>query len=143
MLKKILSLGTPSAMPMFFEIAVFTAAIWLSGLLGKNPQAANQIALNLSSMTFMIAIGLSVTSMIRVGNQKGLENYRELRRIAMSIFLLAMILATFFALLFFAFRHQLPKVYVDFDDVTNFKDNLEVVNIATQLLFIAGNFSNK
>lgn len=140
MLKKILSLGTPSAMQMFFEIAVFTAAIWLSGLLGKNPQAANQIALNLSSMTFMIAIGLSVTSMIRVGNQKGLENYRELRRIAMSIFLLAMILATFFALLFFAFRHQLPKVYVDFDDVTNFKDNLEVVNIATQLLFIAAIF---
>ena len=125
---------------MFFEIAVFTAAIWLSGLLGKNPQAANQIALNLSSMTFMIAIGLSVTSMIRVGNQKGLENYRELRRIAMSIFLLALILATFFAILFFTFRHQLPKVYVDFDDVTNFKDNLEVVNIATQLLFIAAIF---
>ncbi|NND62740.1 MAG: MATE family efflux transporter, partial [Flavobacteriaceae bacterium] len=53
MLKKILSLGFPSALQMFFEVAIFTAAIWLSGILGKNPQAANQIALNLSSMTFM------------------------------------------------------------------------------------------
>src|SRR5690606_19930224 len=78
MLKKIINLGTPSAMQMFFEVAIFTAAIWLSGLLGKNPQAANQIALNLASMTFMVAMGLSVASMIRVGNQKGLKNYVEL-----------------------------------------------------------------
>ena len=70
MLKNILSLGSPSAMQMFFEVAIFTSAIWLSGLLGKNPQAANQIALNLSSMTFMVATGLSVACMIRVGNQK-------------------------------------------------------------------------
>lgn len=140
MLRKIISLGAPSAMQMFFEVAIFTAAIWLSGLLGKNPQAANQIALNLSSMTFMVAMGLSVASMIRVGNQKGLQNYRELRRIAFSIFLLAFILATVFALMFFAFRHQLPKIYVDFDDVVNFADNMEVVSIATQLLLAAAIF---
>ena len=55
---------------MFFEIT-FTSAIWISGLLGKNPQAANQIALNLTSMTYMVALGLGVTAMIRVGNEKG------------------------------------------------------------------------
>lgn len=54
----------------------------MSGVLGKNPQAANQIALNLASMTFMVASGLSVASMIRIGNQKGLKNFVELRRIA-------------------------------------------------------------
>ena len=43
MLIKISNLGFPSAMQMFFEVAIFTAAIWLSGLLGKNAQAANQI----------------------------------------------------------------------------------------------------
>jgi MATE family multidrug resistance protein len=72
MLRKLINLGAPSAMQMFFEVAIFTSAIWLSGLLGKNAQAANQIALNLSSMTFMIAMGLSIASMVRVGNQKGL-----------------------------------------------------------------------
>lgn len=140
MLKKIMSLGTPSALQMFFEIAIFTAAIWLSGLLGKNPQAANQIALNLSSMTFMLAIGLSVAAMVRVGNQKGLLNYIELRRIAFSIFLFAVILAVGFAILFFIFRFQLPKIYVDFDDAINFTDNVEVVNIASQLLLAAAIF---
>ncbi len=140
MLRKIVSLGAPSAMQMFFEVAIFTAAIWLSGLLGKNPQAANQIALNLSSMTFMVAMGLSVASMIRVGNQKGLQNFKELRRIAYSIFLLAILLASIFAVIFFVFRDQLPKIYVDFDDVTNFTDNMEVVGIATQLLLAAAIF---
>ena len=140
MLKKITSLGAPSAMQMFFEIVIFTAAIWLSGLLGKNTQAANQIALNLSSMTFMVAIGLGVAAMIRVGNQKGLLKFKELRRIAFSIFLFAVILAVAFAILFFIFRFQLPKIYVDLSDVSNLNDSIEVVNIAAKLLLIASIF---
>jgi len=140
MLRKIINLGAPSAMQMFFEVAIFTAAIWLSGLLGKNPQAANQIALNLSSMTFMVAMGLSVASMIRVGNQKGLKNYVDLRRIAFSIFLLGIILASCFALLFFIFHNQLPRIYVDYNDAKNLMDNTEVVTIASQLLIAAAIF---
>ena len=140
MIRKLFNLGTPSAMQMFFEVGIFTAAVWLSGVLGKNPQAANQIALNLSSMTFMVATGLSVAAMVRVGNQKGLQNYSELRRIAFSIFLLGTLLACLFALLFFALHDVLPKLYVDFDDAKNFVDNTEVVNIASTLLIAAAIF---
>tara|TARA_B110000858_G_scaffold76945_1_gene89173 strand:+ start:1105 stop:2481 length:1377 start_codon:yes stop_codon:yes gene_type:complete len=140
MIKKIVNIGSLSAMQMFFEVAIFTSAIWLSGLLGKNSQAANQIALNLSSMTFMVAMGLSVASMIRVGNQKGLQNYKELRRIAFSIFLLGILLAVFFALLFFIFHKSLPNVYVDLNDITNYKDNIEVLSIASTLLLAAAFF---
>lgn len=140
MLRKLIDLGAPSAMQMFFEVAIFTAAIWLSGLLGKNPQAANQIAINLASMTFMVAIGLSVTSMIRVGNQKGLKNYIELRRIAFSIFLLAAIFASFFCIMFFILHNYLPKLYLDLDDLTNLIDNTEVVGIASKLLILAAIF---
>lgn len=140
MLKKILALGFPSALQMFFEVAIFTAAIWLSGILGKNPQAANQIALNLSSMTFMVAMGLSVAAMVRVGNQKGLQQFSELRRIAISIFLLAFLIATFFALIFIVCNTILPKIYLDVDDVQNLGDNTEVITIAAQLLIIAALF---
>lgn len=140
MLKKIINLGAPSAMQMFFEVAIFTAAIWLSGLLGKNPQAANQIALNLSSMTFMVAMGLSVASMIRVGNQKGLQKIFELRRIAFSLFLMGILFACVFALTFLLLHNVLPKIYVDFDDVENFIDNKEVVQIASNLLLAAAIF---
>ncbi|MDN3667493.1 MATE family efflux transporter [Algibacter miyuki] len=140
MLKKIINLGTPSAMQMFFEVAIFTSAIWLSGLLGKNPQAANQIALNLSSMTFMVAMGLSVACMVRVGNQKGLKKYVDLRRIALSIFLLGVIIAFGFAIMFFILHDYLPRLYVDLDDVKNLVDNTEVINIASKLMIAAAIF---
>ncbi len=140
MLNKLLGLGFPSALQMFFEVAIFTAAIWLSGILGKNPQAANQIALNLSSMTFMVAMGFGVAAMIRVGNQKGLKRYRELRRIAFSIFLLTSLCGVAFATMFFLLNGQLPKLYLDFDDVQNITDNFEVLSIASKLMLIAAVF---
>lgn len=140
MINKLFNLGFPSAMQMFFEVAIFTAAIWLSGILGKNPQAANQIALNLSSMTFMVAMGLSVVAMIRVGNQMGLNKYAELRRIAFSIFMIAILFAIIFASLFLIFNDLLPKLYLDFDHPSKIFDSYEVLGIAKNLLLIAAVF---
>ena len=139
-IKKIIDLGFPSALQMFFEVMIFTAAIWLSGVLGKNPQAANQIALNLSSMTFMFGMGLGVAAMIRVGNQKGLKNYLDLRRIAQSIFLLTLLLEIGFAILFLVGRFWLPTLYLDETDPANMADNLEVMALAAQLLLVAAFF---
>ncbi|WP_407556743.1 MATE family efflux transporter [Winogradskyella sp. 4-2091] len=139
-LKKITNLGLPSAMQMFFEVAIFTAAIWLSGTLGANAQAANQIALNLSSMTFMVAMGLSVAAMIRVGNQKGLKDFKALRRIAESIFLIGFCFAVLFALFFVVFHTMLPNLYVDLDDPVNAIDTAQVVEIAATLLLASAVF---
>jgi len=139
-MRKIINLGFPSSLQMFFEVAIFTAAIWLSGVLGKNPQAANQIALNLSSMTFMFGMGLGVAAMIRVGNQKGLHNFTELRRIAQSIFVLTFMLEVVFALFFLLGRHWLPTIYLDVNDPVNQLDNMEVILLASQLLLVAAFF---
>ena len=139
-LKKLFNLGVPSAMQMFFEVSIFTAAIWLSGTLGANAQAANQIALNLSSMTFMVAMGLSVAAMIRVGNQKGLKDYVNLKRIAESIFFLGFLLAIVFALAFILFKDTLPNLYVDLDNPKGALDIAEVVHIASSLLLAAAVF---
>ncbi|WP_298472592.1 MATE family efflux transporter [uncultured Maribacter sp.] len=139
-IKKLISLGFPSALQMFFEVAIFTAAIWLSGVLGKNAQAANQIALNLSSMTFMFGMGLGVAAMIRVGNQKGLQNFRELRRIGQSIFFLTLLLEIIFAILFLVCRNWFPTLYLDLDDTLNIADNTEVIALAAELLLVAAFF---
>ncbi|WP_276391392.1 MATE family efflux transporter [Eudoraea chungangensis] len=139
-IKKIANLGFPSALQMFFEVAIFTAAIWLSGVLGKNPQAANQIALNLSSMTFMFGMGLGVVGMIRVGNQKGLQNFKELKRIAESIFLLTLFVEIIFAALFLLGRYWFPTIYLDTGDLANQADNMEVIALAAELLLVAAFF---
>ncbi len=139
-IKKIAKLGLPSACQMFFEVLFFTVAIWLSGFLGKNAQAANQISLNLSTMTFMFAMGLGVTAMIRIGNQKGKKDYLSLQRIAYSIFLLIFIFDIFFCLFFLIGNEILPQIYLDSGNPFQFSDVSEVIKIASSLLIISAFF---
>ena len=125
---------------MFFEVTFFTSAIWMSGLLGKNPQAANQIVLNLTSMTYMVALGLGVTAMIRVGNEKGRSDFITLRRVVISIFLLIMLLSSLFALFFIATHDFLPWLYLNGNSPEISNDVFEVVEIASNLILIAAFF---
>lgn len=140
MTKKIISLGLPSALQMFFEVALFTGAVWLSGSIGTTSQAANQIALSLATFTFMFVSGLSVAGMVRVGNQKGINDYIKLRIVARSIFLLAIMVQGFFGLMFIIFHNYLPELFINADNSLSLHDNSEVVAIASKLILIAAVF---
>ena len=129
--KRLFNLGFPTALQMVFEGGIFTATVLLAGTLGTQAQAANQIALNLASMTFMIAVGLGVTATIRVGNQKGKKDFVSLRRIAFSIFMQVFIIMTCFALSFILLKDFLPTIYIN---------EPYVIGIASQLLIIAAIF---
>lgn len=129
--KRLLSLGLPTALQMFFEVSLFTAAIFMCGMISTNAQAANQIALNLSALTFMVGVGLGVTATIRVGNQFGKRDFAELKRIAGSIFLLTLLIEIVFALSFLLFKDLLPWIYIQ---------DAEVVSIASSLLIVAAIF---
>jgi MATE family multidrug resistance protein len=137
---KIIQIGLPSAMQMFFEVGIFSATILLAGTLGTLSQAANQIALNLASMTFMIAVGLGVTATIRVGNQKGKQDFKALRSIGHSVFLLVILIEVVFAVFFLLFRNYLPLLYLDLDNSLQLADNSRVITEAAILLIVAGLF---
>ena len=111
--KRLWDLGFPTALQMLFEVGIFTASIFLAGTLGTNPQAANQVAT------------------IRVGNQKGMGNFKELRRIAISTFLLVFLIEAIFAIGFILLKDLLPLIYID---------NAEVIFLASQLLIVAALF---
>lgn len=128
---KITKLGLPTALQMLFEVGLFSASVLLAGTFGAFPQAANQIALKMSTTTFMIAVGIGAAATIRVGNQKGLGNYLELRRIAFSNFFLILIVMSIFTIGFIMLKDILPWM---------FTDNLEVIGIASSLLIVAAIF---
>jgi len=140
LVKNIFNIGIPSSLVMFFEILLFTSAVWLTGSLGKTSQAANQIALSMASMTFMFAAGLSVTAMIRVGNQKGLENFSYLQTVARSILLLTLFLQIFFGLLFIVFHKLLPHIFLEMKNPEKIMENTQVIAVASKLLVIAALF---
>lgn len=137
---KIIRLGVPSALQMFFEVVLFTAAIWLCGSIGKTSQAANQIALSMASLTFMFAMGLSVVAMIRVGNQKGLQDYVGLRSIARSVFILTLFVELLFAMLFVLFHNYLPYLFLNLENELLINDSVAVIKIASELMLVGAIF---
>lgn len=138
--RKLLKLGFPSGMQMLFEVGLFTSAVWITGFLGTASQAANEIALSIATLTFMFASGISVSTMVRVSNQRGLDNYPQLIRSANASFVLVLLVMGFFALCFIGLHQHLPRLFVDSKDAVNALHVEEVVQLASRLLLIAAFF---
>jgi MATE family multidrug resistance protein len=129
--KKIFNLGIPTSLQMFFEISAFSGAAIIMGMVSSNAQAAHQIAINLSSITFMICSGLAMASTIRVGNQLGKKDFSALRNAGISVFLQVALIMGVFSIIFVVFRNLMPLIYID-DEV--------VIGIASTLLIYAAIF---
>jgi MATE family, multidrug efflux pump len=66
-----LKLGAPLAVSVAFEASAFTAAATFAGWLGETSLAAYQIALNFNALIYMLALGLTTATAVRVANAHG------------------------------------------------------------------------
>ena len=78
--------------------------------------------------------------MIRVGNQYGKKDYKELKRIAFSIFFLIFIIDVFFCAFYLIFSNDLPWIYLENKGAMTSSDTFEVIAIAASLLVVSGFF---
>jgi MATE family multidrug resistance protein len=78
--------------------------------------------------------------MIRVSHTKGMNDYKKLITVARSIFLLAIILETLFAIIFVVFHNFLPHLFLNMTDGSQALDNAEIITITSKLLLIAAIF---
>lgn len=129
--KKILCLGTPVGLQILFELGAFAVASFIAGLSGAEQLAAHQIAVSLASTTYMLGVGFAVAATVRIGNQRALENYSELRRAGWSVILMSAIFMLLCGLVFIIWSHDLPSIYLNDE---------QVVLIAAQLLIVAALF---
>ncbi|MGE5497770.1 MAG: MATE family efflux transporter [Syntrophothermus sp.] len=131
LIRKILSVGISSGFQYFFEVGAFSAAAIEIGWIGTTQLAAHQIALNLASVSYMAASGISAAGAIRVGTAFGKMNIVEIRRAGFSAILLSaggmMLSGIFFVL----FRGVLPYLYIS---------DQSVVAIASTLILYAAFF---
>ena len=140
-MKKILYLGVPSAYQGVFEMGIFSATVWIAGSLGAVPQAANQIALQTASLTFMAFVGFGVAATVRVGNQKGRKDYPELKRVAGMIFKQVFVVGLFFTLLLMLFRYRIPHWFLaDYSDVEMKEKGEDIYRIAVHLIAVVSVF---
>jgi MATE family multidrug resistance protein len=130
-IKKLLNLGLPTVLQYVFEVGSFSAAVIMIGWLGTKQLAAHQIAINLSSITYMAALGISSAGAIRVGNAVGRQNISGVRKAGFTAIILGASMMFFCGIILITFRNYLPLIYI--------RDK-EVVSIASVLLIIAALF---
>jgi len=128
---QILKIGAPVSLQYSFEISAFSGAAILIGTIGAVEQAAHQVAINLASITYMLASGIASAATIKTGNNLGKKNYLDLRRSAVASYHVIILFMTLTAILFIGANHIMPYIYTA---------DLSVIRIASQLLIIAGFF---
>lgn len=78
-IKEIFNIGVPIGLSSTMEVSMFALVSLFMGSLGMIAVAGHQVAINFSSMTFMIPFGLSTAITTRVGHATGRQNIPEAR----------------------------------------------------------------
>lgn len=128
----ILRLGVPGGLTFFFEVATFSLAAVMIGWLGEAQLAAHQIALNMASVTYMMATGISSAAAIRVGAAFGQQSRTGALRAGVAAFVLSAGFMSLAAMLFLTTNDWLVTLYL--------RDNPAVSRIAATLVIMAGFF---
>ncbi|MBD2702097.1 MATE family efflux transporter [Spirosoma sp. BT702] len=128
----VLRLGIPGGLTFFFEVATFALAVVIVGWLGENQLAAHQIAINMASVTYMMATGISSAAAIRVSAALGRNSREGIWRAGVAAFVLSIGFMSLAALLFLTANDWLVTLYI--------RDNVAVMQIAASLVIIAGFF---
>lgn len=129
--RQMMKIGVPSGMQYVFEIGAFATAAIMVGWISAEALAAHQIALNLAAVTYMCATGIGAAATVRIGNQMGLKNLRDLKIAGYSSLAMAAVFMAFCSLLFIVFRHFFTALYVE---------DAYVRELAATLLIIAAAF---
>lgn len=130
-LGRMVRLGAPIGVQFSLEFGAFGAIGVLMGWLGTEAMAGHQVALNLSSLTFMVPLGVSQASAVLVGQRVGREDPAGARRSAGAGLLLGVSFMTLAAIGFLLFPEALAAVY---------SGEAPVAAVAAALIPLAGVF---
>lgn len=109
-------LGLPIGMTLFFEGAVFNAALWLVGLFGTAELAGHQIAINIASLTFQVPLGIAFATTVRTGYAAGARDWAAVRRAGHAGMLLAFACMAVTALVMWTWPYFIAGLYLDLGD---------------------------
>jgi multidrug resistance protein, MATE family len=129
--RQILNIGLPSGMQFIFEVGAFSMAAIMMGWMGTVSLAAHQIAINLASLTYMMATGIAAATTIRVANEYGKKDIPSMRKVGLIGFIMSGSFMAFNAVLLILGRNFLPSLYIN---------DPEVINLASWLIWVAAFF---
>ncbi|BBO55276.1 multidrug resistance protein PmpM [Cobetia sp. AM6] len=79
---ELLKVGLPIGIAIFFEVTLFTVIALFVASFGEIKVAAHQVALNFTSLLFMLPLSMAMALTVRVGHTIGRGDMREARFVA-------------------------------------------------------------
>jgi MATE family multidrug resistance protein len=134
--RDILRLGWPISATIIAEVGLFTASSVMMGWIGTIALAAHGIALQITSIAFMLPLGLASAATVRVGLHHGRGDRVGLGRAGLVAMIIATVTALCSALLFWSVPDWLVSLYLD---KSNEKSAM-VLAAAVPFLFVAACF---
>ncbi|MGL5290318.1 MAG: MATE family efflux transporter [Vibrionaceae bacterium] len=131
---RIYKLGLPVAAALFFEVTMFAGIALLIAPLGAVVVASHQIAINFSSMVFMLPMSFATALSIRVSyqlGQKSVEGAAQTVKLGIMIALCASLIT---ALLSVVFRDFIISLYNDDPAVVILAANLILISAIYQCM---------
>jgi MATE family multidrug resistance protein len=130
-LRKMLGVGLPASGCLLFEGGAFAAATVMMGWLGAASLAAHQIAISCAALTFMVALGLSLSVGMRISAAVGAGEHARLRPIWLGGTVMGLIQALVIMAVFLAFGRPIAACFIQ---------DASVVSTAALLLVVAAIF---
>lgn len=127
-MKSMTKMGFPIAMALFFEVSLFAVIALFLAPMGANVVASHQIALNFSSIVFMLPLSIGIAASIRIGYYLGRKRTDIAQLVTYVALGLSLSLALLTAISTVVFRHEISLLY---------NDNPEVVALAGSLMLMA------
>jgi len=111
--REVLVLGVPISLTLTFEVSLFGVGTLLMGLIGAVESAAYQVALNIATVTFMVALGIAQAGTVRVGLSVGAGQPTAARRAGWVAVATAVTWMTAMAVLLWLAPRFFAGLYVD------------------------------
>jgi multidrug resistance protein, MATE family len=134
--RQVWKLGIPIGAILLFEVAFFTGAALVMGLIDQPSIAAYQIAIQIGSITFMVPLGMGQAATVRVGIAFGAKDNNGIRLAGSVAFWLVIAFMSMTAVVMFAIPQILAGVFID---VTK-PGGAEVMALAVSFLGFAAMF---
>lgn len=129
----ILKNSLPIGFQYIIEISAFVLGTIMVGWLGTVPLAAHQIAINLVSISYLVASGIASATTIRVSNLKGLKEYDDLFLAARSGTKVVVGFMVFASVVYLLGNRFFPSLYINEFPVIELASSLLIIGVLFQL----------
>ncbi len=114
--REIFTLGIPVAALTLFEAGLFIATSILSGIIGVETLAAYEVVMAWAGIPFVIALGFSEATMVRVALAVGRQEPTAVRRAGQLGMAIVAGLTLLLALIPIFFADNIIRIFIDLDD---------------------------